>query len=72
LRRAVLGAAAILRSSRSAPQAWAITSGQIDNGRHPNVGALTAAFEVDGEEVVAEICSGTLSRAACSSPPGTA
>lgn len=47
-----------------AAPAQAITFGELDNGEHPNVGALMAAFEVDdgGQEVtrVIPICTGTL------------
>ena len=60
MRRAVLGAAAILSAIVLGAPAWAITFGQPDGGRHPYVGALMAAFEQDGEETVAQICTGTL------------
>ena len=38
--------------------ATAITNGELDNGRHPNVGAYF--FTVDGTDIWSQMCNGTL------------
>jgi len=56
MKRLTLLAAAALGALVLAAPAGAITFGQLDGNRHPNVGALIA--EIDGERGI--LCSGTL------------
>lgn len=58
MRRGLIAALVAVAAMLAAPTGQAISMGQLDRNRHPEVGALVAAYGDNGEKDV--LCSGTL------------